>query len=300
MKCPVCDKENQSMLCPSCGFDCSRDYERYPTFGPLWIQSASGLRRQWQERGRPDLPVEPYRTISKESVEPLRQELPSEPRVREMKSTAKTGPNRKQRDCLLLIAATLFVMVFALSILLVAKILNSETNILRRDIFYSNGNVVGYRCDQIVSVTFLDTLRDAPEDAWDVSEAGNGTVLAWVEPRGARYDLYIGADGGVRAGESCAMMFVGYVNVERIVFDDAFDTSNVRDMSRMFYDCHNLKSLDLSGFDTSNVQNMSSMFGFCNDLSQLTLGEGFVTTNANTAAMFHQCPAGNYYKHLLH
>ena len=46
-----------------------------------------------------------------------------------------------------------------------------------------------------------------------------------------------------------------------------FDTSNVTDMSSMFYGCLNLKSLDLSSFDTSNVTNMSYMFYICIRLS---------------------------------
>ena len=32
--CPVCDAPMTSMLC-SCGYDASRDYEKYPTFGPV-------------------------------------------------------------------------------------------------------------------------------------------------------------------------------------------------------------------------------------------------------------------------
>ena len=40
------------------------------------------------------------------------------------------------------------------------------------------------------------------------------------------------------------------------------DTSNVTDMSGMFYFRH-LKSMDLSGFDTSNVKNMYAMFTNC-------------------------------------
>ena len=53
MKCPVCDQENPSMLCPRCGFDASRDYEKYPTLGV--IPSVSALRRQWQ--GQSDAPA---------------------------------------------------------------------------------------------------------------------------------------------------------------------------------------------------------------------------------------------------
>ena len=51
MKCPVCGSENKSLLCPQCGFDASRDYEKYPTFGSVGkVLSASALRRQWEKR----------------------------------------------------------------------------------------------------------------------------------------------------------------------------------------------------------------------------------------------------------
>ena len=33
-KCPVCDSEMNTLLC-SCGYDASRDYGKYPTFGPV-------------------------------------------------------------------------------------------------------------------------------------------------------------------------------------------------------------------------------------------------------------------------
>lgn len=46
--CPVCDTKTENPRCPECGFDRSRDYERYPTFGPFSSpQSAvSRLRRE--------------------------------------------------------------------------------------------------------------------------------------------------------------------------------------------------------------------------------------------------------------
>ena len=30
-KCPICEKENTGLVCASCGFDSSRDYEAFPT-----------------------------------------------------------------------------------------------------------------------------------------------------------------------------------------------------------------------------------------------------------------------------
>lgn len=51
MKCPVCDKENQTMVCPQCGFDGSTDYRTYPTLGPVGkAPSVSALRREWAQK----------------------------------------------------------------------------------------------------------------------------------------------------------------------------------------------------------------------------------------------------------
>ena len=43
--CPVCDRTNDTPLCTGCGFDKTRDYARFPTFGPVrGAASVSGLR----------------------------------------------------------------------------------------------------------------------------------------------------------------------------------------------------------------------------------------------------------------
>ena len=34
-KCPVCDAALTADICPVCGYDRSRDYAHYPTFGQL-------------------------------------------------------------------------------------------------------------------------------------------------------------------------------------------------------------------------------------------------------------------------
>ncbi|MBQ2920011.1 MAG: hypothetical protein IJE58_02410 [Oscillospiraceae bacterium] len=50
MKCPVCDQENSTLLCSQCGFDASRDYARYPSFGPVSrMPSVSAKRKQWPD-----------------------------------------------------------------------------------------------------------------------------------------------------------------------------------------------------------------------------------------------------------
>ena len=147
-----------------------------------------------------------------------------------------------------------------------------------------------YRREQIASVTFLDTLADAPENAWDVSESGDGRVMAWVTPANDLYDLYIAAEGGVSAAHDCSDLFAGYSNAKTINFGEAFHTTGAADMSRMFFGCKALTELNLNRFDTSAVQDMSWMFSNCYSMTDLTLGDSFDTSAVQDMNhMFYFC-----------
>lgn len=164
---------------------------------------------------------------------------------------------------------------------------------------------------QIQSITFLDTLKDAPTDSWDVSENEDGSVLAWVK-NGS--ELFFGANGGINA-KYCKGLFYGYYNVSKINFNHCFhtdyatnmasmfdfcpalsvldvsdfNTANVTDMSGMFYDCSSLTSIDLSGFNTSKVTGMSCMFTNCSSIKNLDLSS-FDTSNVTSMNwMFNKC-----------
>jgi surface protein len=67
------------------------------------------------------------------------------------------------------------------------------------------------------------------------------------------------------------------------------NTSNVTSMERMFYNCTNLTSLDLSNFDTSNVTIMPWMFRNCSNLTSLDLSNFDMTNVTNTQLMFYCC-----------
>jgi len=57
MECPVCGRKSDTMLCPECGFDTSRDYEQYPTLDTVEkVPSVSALRKKWQRRKITDEP----------------------------------------------------------------------------------------------------------------------------------------------------------------------------------------------------------------------------------------------------
>ena len=71
-------------------------------------------------------------------------------------------------------------------------------------------------------------------------------------------------------------MFQNCYNLKSLDFTN-FDTKNVSSMYFMFYNCPNLTSLDLTNFNTKNVKNMNGMFGDCTHLTSLDI------TNFNTA-----------------
>lgn len=144
----------------------------------------------------------------------------------------------------------------------------------------------------IVAITFLDTLKDMPqEDAWDVSQEQNGSVMAWTKPSGqeqAGFDLYIAADGGLVAA-SANSLFAGYENATKINFDHCFHTDQITDFHAMFYGCNSLKNLDLSDFDTSRVTNMYYMFCSCGSLENLDLSSFDTSQVTNMHNMFGGC-----------
>ena len=66
------------------------------------------------------------------------------------------------------------------------------------------------------------------------------------------------------------------------------NTSEVKDMSRMFYGCSALTTLDLKNFNTQNVTNMSSMFAYCLALKSLDL-KNFNTQNVTKMHSMFVC-----------
>ena len=76
-----------------------------------------------------------------------------------------------------------------------------------------------------------------------------------------------------------------------------WDTSNVSNMSGMFYDCSSLLSLpDISKWDTSNVSDMSCMFSGCKSLLSLPdISRWNVSNVINMRNIFGVCRFHRYY-----
>ena len=145
-----------------------------------------------------------------------------------------------------------------------------------------------YTADLISSITFVanKNVPSTAEASWDASYTnGDNEVIAWVMPNttdSTKYDLYIGFDNTIiQAPKVSENLFREYTNCTIINNLTMLDTSNVTDMSYMFYNCSQLTSLDVSKFDTSKVINMSWMFYYCSNLTSLNLSS-FNTSNVTT------------------
>ncbi len=68
-----------------------------------------------------------------------------------------------------------------------------------------------------------------------------------------------------------------------------FNTENVTDMSNMFRKCENLQSLDVSNFNTAKVKNMDNMFAECSGLQSLDLSKFNTENVTNMKFMFYWC-----------
>ena len=142
-----------------------------------------------------------------------------------------------------------------------------------------------YMRKDVKTLTFQSAMENAPGSAWDVSEAGDRSVLAWMD----NGDLYVAADGAIAPNPNASWLLHNFVNLKTIKFGNCFDTANVTDMHGMFHNCASLTSLDLSDFDTSNVTDMSGMFNYCASLTSLDLS-GFDTSIVTSMRyMFFRC-----------
>ena len=149
-------------------------------------------------------------------------------------------------------------------------------------------------------ITSITTKKDnivpaTATESWDISEAGDGSVMAYVEDDGSgnsTYKVTIGGKGGIIANESMRSYFA-YFNKMTSIDLSFLDTSEVTNMMDMFSGCSSLTSLDVSNFDTSKVTNMHTMFDSCSILTSLDVSNFDTSKVTDMFGMFCNCPAWN-------
>ncbi len=90
---------------------------------------------------------------------------------------------------------------------------------------------------------------------------------------------------------SCYEWFYGCTDLTTIEGIEYLNTTNVTDMSGMFWGCVALTTLDVSKFDTKNVTNMSNMFHWCFVLTTLDVSNFDTQNVTNMSNMFYNCHA---------
>lgn len=118
-----------------------------------------------------------------------------------------------------------------------------------------------------------DLVRMDPSDTTDMRNMFSGC-------RGLKSLDGIGSWGD-RLGSVAIMsgMFESCTGLESTSGIAGWHTGNAADMSRMFYGCSGLASLDVSGWDTRSVRNASGMFDGCY-FPKAVLGYGFYASDA--------------------
>ena len=241
----------------------------------------------------PPKPVEPKKAPPK----------PAEPKVEpaETKPEPKPQPDAKpKRSRLIWLAA---VIIIALGIIIgvtsalsatpstAAKVSSTNTFTMAKmpsasgSYFWGQTKYMRSEVKAITFQTFQNVEKNIPITAWDVSAAGDRSVLAWM----VSGNLHVAAAGEIAPNPDASYMFARFTDLEKIDFGDCFDTSNVTDMNYMFHDCSSLTSLNLTGFDTSNVTNMVHMFSGCSNLTSLNLTDFDTSNVTGMSYMFSRC-----------
>lgn len=92
--------------------------------------------------------------------------------------------------------------------------------------------------------------------------------------------------------DDCSELFYDCTNLKSLDLS-SLESNNVMTMSKMFYNCSNLISLNVSSLDTINVSDMSNMFGgmggSCSSLTSLDLSSFDTSNVVYMSYMFYGC-----------
>ena len=146
----------------------------------------------------------------------------------------------------------------------------------------------------VTKIVFQDSIKNIDNESrsWDTSAAKNKTVMARLVPNTddtATNTLYIQGNGGVIANYNSSDLFSNFSKLTGIENINLLDTSNVTDMSSMFYYCESLTSIDVSKFNTSKVTNMSDMISYCRGLTSLDVRNFDTSQVTDMSNMFYEC-----------
>ena len=183
-------------------------------------------------------------------------------------------------------------MLFALFSFLLATPLSAQAQ--TREAYVAQSE------DQTTLTFYYDALRGTRTGTtWGIEETKSvildGTFPAWAgtsqEEDTTTARVVFDASFRDFRPTTTAKWFYDCNALKQIEGLEYLNTSEVKDMSRMFWGCSALTSLDLKHFNTQNVTNMECMFRRCSALTSLDL-KSFNTQNVtDMSSMFDGCKA---------
>ncbi|MGM9779720.1 MAG: BspA family leucine-rich repeat surface protein [Prevotella sp.] len=127
------------------------------------------------------------------------------------------------------------------------------------------------------------------ETVYDLNEGGN--LPEWTNSNNTLITKVVFDESFKEARPTtCAYWFYWCENLTNIEGIENLNTSEVTNMTSMFFACTNLFYLDLTNFDTRKVTIMPRMFYGCQNLTSIYVSENFVVDNLNDGGyMFTEC-----------
>ena len=129
---------------------------------------------------------------------------------------------------------------------------------------------------------------------WDVTSTGNtppwdmgGAFIAGSDLK--FYSVEFDESFKDARPRSCAAWFKYMNNISEIKGMEYLNTSNVTNMSEMFFYCSHLKTVDVSNWDLSNVIDMSDTFSHCDSLKSLDVSNWDVSNVRYLRYTFSHC-----------
>ena len=156
---------------------------------------------------------------------------------------------------------------------------------------------VSQSADKTTLTFYYDALRSTRTGTtWGIGETkreGNNTFPAWAGTSTVANSTTtrVVFDASFRdfRPTTTAMWFLNCTVLRKIGRLEHLNTSEVKNMSWMFWGCSALTSLDLKNFNTQNVKGMSGMFSDCSGLTSLDLSHFNTQNVTDMSGMFEDC-----------
>ena len=140
----------------------------------------------------------------------------------------------------------------------------------------------------IVRDRYLENPKELDLTDVDVSEIKNFECLFYELPKVERIDI---SGWNTSNARNFINTFAGCIKLKEIIGIEDLDTSNVVELTNMFYQCQSLETLDVSKWKTKKVDSITGFVNRCNKLKTIKGLENWDYENLSWVTYaFSDCP----------